>query len=105
MDWTNLLSENSALSTALKQVGDKWSLMIICGTLANIHKFNELEKSLGINRNLLSSRLERLVKANIIEKKIYQLKPPRYEYQLTHVGKELGPLILELATWSKKNFT
>lgn len=103
--WANLLKEKSALATALDLLGDKWTLMIVSGNLASVHRFNQLEESLGINRNLLSSRLNRLIEANIIEKVIYQEKPRRYEYRLTEIGKELRPVIIGLASWSERNLT
>lgn len=105
MTWSKLLEEKSALATALDLLGDKWTLMIISGSLSSVHRFNELEKSLGINRNLLSSRLTRLIDAEVIEKIIYQEKPLRYEYRLTEMGKELRPVIVGLSSWSEKNLT
>jgi len=105
MSWTKLLQEKSALATALDLLGDKWTLMIISGSLASVHRFNELEQSLGINRNLLSSRLTRLIDAGIIEKRVYQDKPRRYEYRLTELGLELRPVIIGLSAWSEKNIT
>jgi len=103
--WETLLREKSALVTALDLLGDKWTLMIVSGNLASVYRFNELEKSLGINRNLLSSRLNRLIEAGIIEKIVYQEKPRRYEYRLTEIGKELRPVIVGLASWSERNIT
>jgi len=103
--WEDLLRDKSALATALELLGDKWTLMIVSGNLASVHRFNEIEQSLGINRNLLSSRLNRLIEANIIEKVVYQEKPKRYEYKLTDIGKELKPVIVGLASWSERNIT
>jgi len=105
MSWAKLLQEKSALATALDLLGDKWTLMIISGSLASVHRFNELEQSLGINRNLLSSRLARLIEAGILEKRIYQEKPRRYEYLLTDIGMELRPVIVGLSSWSEKHVT
>ena len=105
MTWSKLLNEKSALATALDLIGDKWTLMIISGSFASVHRFNELEQSLGINRNLLSSRLNRLIDAGVVEKTIYQEKPRRFEYKLTDIGEELKPVIVGLSSWSEKNLT
>lgn len=105
MSWAKLLQEKSSLATALDLLGDKWTLMIISGSIASVHRFNELEKSLGINRNLLASRLKRLIDAGVIEKVVYHEKPKRYEYRITEIGLQLRPVIIGLVSWSEKHLT
>lgn len=92
-----------ALALALKIVGDRWTLMILSSSLSKVYRFNEFERALGINRNLLSSRLDKLIRAGLMEKRKYQEKPARYEYLITDVGKELRPVLVGLAIWSEKH--
>ena len=103
MSFAKLLAENSALANAVDLVGDKWSLMILSGCFSSVRRFNGFEKNLGINRNLLSARLDKLVKAGVLEKKLYQEKPARYEYIITEIGRELRPVLVALASWSEKH--
>jgi DNA-binding HxlR family transcriptional regulator len=105
VNWAELLQDKSSLTAALDLLGDKWTLMIISGSMANLHRFNQLEKSLGINRNLLASRLKKLVAAGLIEKTVYHEKPTRYEYRVTEIGLQLRPVIIGLALWSEHNLT
>ncbi len=105
MSWVKLLKEHSALANALELVGDRWTLMILSGCLTSVWRFNEFEKALGINRNLLSGRLTKLINAGLIEKRLYQKKPPRYEYHITEVGRELRPVLVGLTAWSEKHIT
>ncbi len=105
MSWVKLLKEHSALANALELVGDRWTLMILSGCLTSVWRFNEFEKALGINRNLLSARLTKLVNAGLLEKRIYQQKPARYEYHITEIGRELRPVLVGLTVWSEKQLT
>jgi len=105
MSWIKLLKEHSALANALDLVGDRWTLMILSGCLVSVWRFNEFEKALGINRNLLSARLTKLIDAGLLEKRLYQKRPARYEYHITDIGRELRPVLVGLTAWSEKHIT
>ena len=105
MSFARLLKENSALASALDLVGDKWTLMILSGCLSSVCRFNELESALGINRNILSARLDKLIASGMIEKREYQTKPARYEYVITDIGRELRPVLVGLAAWAENHIT
>jgi len=105
MGWSDLLEEKSSLATALDLVGDRWTLMLLSGCYFGICKFNQIEQFLGINRNLLSTRLEKLVDAGLLEKQLYNEFPPRYEYKITDISAELRPVIVGLAAWGARHFT
>jgi len=105
MSWNELLDEKFALATALDIVGDRWSLMILAGSFYEARRFNDLERALGINRNLLSQRLTRLTEEGLLLKRVYQEKPKRYEYCITPRGLALRPVIVSLARWGQEHFT
>ncbi len=105
MGWPDLLEDKSSLAIAIDLVGDKWSLLLLAGCFSGICRFNQFESFLGINRNLLSSRLDKLVDNGLLERHLYNESPKRYEYQLTDVSTELRPVIVGLARWAERNFT
>lgn len=105
MGWSDLLKDKSSLATAVDLVGDRWSLMLISGCFSGVCRFNQFESFLGINRNLLSARLDKLVKSGLLERHLYNENPKRYEYQLTDISRELRPVIIGLATWAERNYT
>lgn len=105
MSWADLLKEKSSLATAIDLVGDRWSLMVLSGCFSGVCRFNQFESFLGINRNLLSSRLDKLVESGLLVRHLYNESPRRYEYQLTDISRELRPIIVGLATWGERNFT
>ncbi|HHL42019.1 MAG TPA: transcriptional regulator [Hellea balneolensis] len=103
MSFSKLRKENSALVAALDLFGDKWTLLILAGCLSNMCRFNDLEKRLGINRNILSNRLDKLLTAGILEKHMYNEKPKRYEYHVTQAGLDTRPFLAALMHWSEHN--
>ena len=105
MSWSDLLKDKSSLATAIDLVGDRWSLMMLSGCFSGVCRFNQFESFLGINRNLLSSRLDKLVENGLLERHLYNESPKRYEYQLTDISRELRPVITGLTTWAERNFT
>ena len=61
-----------------------------------------MQGSLGIARNVLSARLQRLVDEEILERRAYQESPPRYEYFLTQKGLDLWPALIALLNWGDR---
>ena len=58
-----------------------------------------MQENLGIARNVLSNRLQRLVDAGILEKRPYSERPLREQYYLTEMGLDLWPTIVALTHW------
>ncbi|OGX31726.1 MAG: transcriptional regulator [Omnitrophica WOR_2 bacterium RIFCSPHIGHO2_01_FULL_48_9] len=89
------------ITNTLDLIGDKWTLLIIRDMLfLNKKSFNEfLESPEKIATNILTDRLKRLEKHDIITKQPYNKSPMRYEYTLTSRGKDLKPLLFEMIRW------
>ena len=87
---------------ALELVGERWSLLIVRDVMNGHRRFGELQEALGIARNVLSSRLQRLVDEDILERRAYQANPERYEYFLTEKGKALAPVLKALQAWGER---
>jgi len=71
--------------------------------MLGLSKFDEFQASIGVTRHILADRLKKLVAAGVLEKRLYQQRPPRHEYLLTPRGEELGPALLTLRDWGKKH--
>src|SRR4029077_15932416 len=84
---------------ALEIVGERWTLLIIRDVLLGLHRFDELQESLGIARNVLTDRLNRLVNEGVLERVLYRERPERYEYQLTKKGLDLNIALTALRQW------
>ena len=90
------------LACALDVIGDKWSLVIVRDLFFGKSRFSELQSSdESITTNILTERLARLERAGLVEKRIYQKRPPRYEYHLSESGRALSPILKAYITWSR----
>src|SRR5712671_4413335 len=94
--------QNCSIARALEVVGERWTLLIIRDLLLGLHRFDELQESLGIARNVLSDRLNRLVGEGVLERVLYSERPERYEYQLTKKGLDLNIALTALRQWGDK---
>nr|MDQ4042095.1 helix-turn-helix transcriptional regulator [Actinomycetota bacterium] len=68
-----------------------------------VRRFDDIQKNLGIARNVLANRLDRLVEAGILKKRLYRERPARYEYFLTEKGIDLWPVLVSLIKWGDKH--
>ena len=67
-----------------------------------IRRFDDLQRDLGVARNILQARLERLVEEGILVKRPYQERPLRCEYRLTEKGADLWPVLVALLQWGDR---
>jgi DNA-binding HxlR family transcriptional regulator len=96
--------ENQACSIAgaLEVIGERWSLLIVRDVFLGLRRFDELQRDLGIARNVLQARLRRLVELGVLEKHRYHERPERFEYRLTDKGLDLWPTIVALMQWGDR---
>lgn len=101
----NRTYDNQLCSVArtLEVVGERWSLLIVRDVLLGLHRFDQLQGSLGIARNVLTDRLDHLVERGILVRVRYHERPPRFEYRLTDAGRELFPVVLTLMHWGDRH--
>ncbi|WP_030687184.1 winged helix-turn-helix transcriptional regulator [Streptomyces sp. NRRL B-1347] len=96
---TSLGDAHCAIAQALDVVGDWWTLLIVRDTARGVHRFDELQRELGLSRKVLAERLRLLVDADVLTRVPYQDRPPRHEYRLTPRGRALLPVLIALQDW------
>ncbi len=92
-----------SVARALEVVGERWTLLIVRDALLGLTRFDDLLRSVGVARNILADRLRRLVEAGVLERVAYQQRPPRSEYRLTPMGRELGVAVVALMHWGDRH--
>jgi len=92
-------AQNCSLARTLEIVGERWTLLIIRDVFLGLRRFDQLQESLGVARNVLTDRLNRLVEEGILERVQYSERPPRFEYRLTKTGRELNVALTALRQW------
>jgi DNA-binding HxlR family transcriptional regulator len=64
-------------------------------------RYVELERRIGtITSKVLTERLRRMERDGLIERHYHAEVPPRAEYEISDLGRSLGPVFATLATWS-----
>jgi DNA-binding HxlR family transcriptional regulator len=94
--------QNCSIARALEVVGERWTLLIVRDALLGLRRFDEFQANLGIARNVLTDRLNRLVAEGILERVPYSRRPERFEYRLTPKGRELNLALAGLRQWGDK---
>lgn len=99
---TSFAKMNCSIARALEVAGEWWTPLVLREVFYGIRRFDEFQRNLGIARNVLTARLEHLVKNGILERRAYQRRPERYEYHLTAKGAELLPVLVALMRWGDR---
>ena len=90
-------------SRALEVIGERWTMLIVRDVFLGVRRFDDFQRSLGIARNVLQGRLQRLVEHGILERVRYQERPERFEYRLTEKGLDLWPILVSLLAWGDRH--
>ena len=100
-----LENDRCSIARSLEVVGERWALLVLREVFIGIRRFDQMQQHLGIARNILADRLRTLVAHGILEQRLYQERPPRYEYRLTEKGIDLYPALMMLMAWGDKHLS
>ena len=94
------------IRNVLSRISDKWSLLILCSLDASeVMRYKDIKVAIpDISQKVLSSTLKRLEEDHLITRKMYKEIPPRVEYSLTDMGKELMPAVGMMINWAQSHF-
>lgn len=98
-DWPCTIARSVAV------LGDHWNLLLIRQACLGTRRFDAFQRELGIGRNILTMRLNRLVDEGLLRREQYQEMPERYEYRLTDKGREVYPILAAMAAWGDRWLT
>lgn len=93
---------NCSIARALDEVGEWWTLLIVRECTQGTTRFDEFQSELGIARNILTARLERLIELDIMERYPLEERANTYGYRLTEKGSELYPVLVALMQWGDR---
>src|SRR5512143_3577010 len=88
-----------SIARSLELVGERWTLLVVREIFHGRRKFSEMQRSLGVARNVLTARLQRMVDEGILERRPYSERPERYEHFLTAKGRERWAVMMALTRW------
>jgi DNA-binding HxlR family transcriptional regulator len=93
---------NCSVAQCLEVVGEWWSLLIVRDAFLGVRRFDDFQARLGISRNILNHRLNKLVENGVLERAPYQEHPPRSEYRLTDKGRDLWHVVTAMRQWGDR---
>ena len=103
MKRTSFEDADCPVARSLDAIGDWWSLLILRDVLAGKRRFGELQKGLGMAKNILSARLRKLVERGILEQVPASDGSAFSEYVPTERGRTLFPVLVALRQWGLDN--
>ena len=75
-----------SIAGVLAAIGDRWAILILRDLMLGLRKYDDLRQSTGVTNATLSDRLKHLEKNELVERRLYQSNPERFEYVLTRKG-------------------
>jgi DNA-binding HxlR family transcriptional regulator len=101
---THLPADCRAVSDVLARIGDKWSVLVVTRLGEGSMRFNELRRSIGgISQRMLTLTLRGLERDGLVTRTIYPTIPPRVDYALTPLGRDLLQPVSALGAWAIRN--
>ena len=91
-----------SISHAAAVVADRPTVLILRELALGVRRFDEIQSQTALPPSLLSNRLKTLRARGIIERRPYQLRPPRHEYHVTAKGRDLDAVLLSLRAWGSR---
>jgi DNA-binding HxlR family transcriptional regulator len=92
-----------SIADTLALVGEKYSLLVLREVCLGNGRFDQLVRNIGAPRDILTTRLRRLVDVGILTKRVYSERPQRFEYRPTQAGLELEPVLMTLMEWGDRH--
>ncbi|MGH9466142.1 MAG: winged helix-turn-helix transcriptional regulator [Terriglobales bacterium] len=88
----------------LKQIGDKWSVLLIVLLRDGPCRFNQLRRAVeGISQRMLTLTLRGLERDGLVLRTVTPTTPPRVDYALTPMGRTLLGVLQQMADWAERH--
>jgi len=94
---------NCSVARTLSVMGDRWTMLVLREAFFGVRRFEAMQRNLGIARNILTDRLQRLVAHGVLARVPYQERPERHEYRLTEKGLDLYAPLIALMRWGDEH--
>ena len=93
-----------AVCDVLARVGVKWSGLVVTRLGGGPLRCHELRRSIGgISQRMLTLTLRGLERDGLITRSVFPTVPPRVEYGLTALGRDLLQPVSALGDWALRN--
>jgi DNA-binding HxlR family transcriptional regulator len=102
LERTSLAEADCPVARAVDLIGEWGSFLIVREALHGSCRFEQFHVNLEMSRNLLTSRLKKLVSGGVLERKPLQKGGKRLQYALTPMGADLFTTMTALRQWGER---
>jgi DNA-binding HxlR family transcriptional regulator len=98
-------SANCAIGAAVDIIGERPTFLVLREAFNGVRRFDDMRHRTGMPRQVLSDRLARLVREDLLRKVPYRDagQRSRHEYRLTSKGLDLYPVLVALMEWGDRH--
>jgi DNA-binding HxlR family transcriptional regulator len=99
-----LSHECQSISEVLARVGDKWTVLVVSLLGGGPMRFSQLRRAVeGISQKMLTTTLRNLERDGFCTRTVFATVPPRVDYELTELGRDLLVPVKALGDWAVAN--
>ncbi|MFI0405681.1 winged helix-turn-helix transcriptional regulator [Actinomadura sp. 3N508] len=91
-----------SIARTVDLAGDWWTPLVMREAFYGARRFEEFQQRLGLSRNVLTQRLDRLVEEDMLDRVPYQERPVRHEYRLTEKGRDFFTVLAAMIRWGDR---
>ena len=100
----DVFAETCPSRSVMEHVTSRWGVLVHVALLEGTLRFSELRRKVsGVREKMLAQTLQALEADGIVHREVYPVIPPRVEYSLTPLGREVAPHVESLADWIEEN--
>ncbi len=90
--------------SVLEHVTSRWGVLVLLALSERTHRFSDLRRVVeGVSEKMLAQTLRNLELDGFVQRRPFQEVPPRVEYELTAMGREVAQLVESLTRWIEKS--
>ncbi|HEX8539719.1 MAG TPA: helix-turn-helix domain-containing protein [Cystobacter sp.] len=100
----NVLAPMCPSRGVLEHVTSRWGVLVLVCLLEDTHRFSELRRKVGgVSEKMLAQTLHALERDGFVLREAYAVIPPRVDYSLTPLGREVAERVESLVDWIEDN--
>jgi DNA-binding HxlR family transcriptional regulator len=100
----NAYLRGCASRTVLDVIANKWTHLVMCALRDRPMRFGELTRRLGgVTQKMLTQTLRALERDGLATRTLYPTIPPRVDYELTDLGRNVAGLLDAVLVWSEQH--
>ncbi len=84
----------------LEHVTSRWGVLVLAALRERSHRFSELRREVGgVSEKMLAQTLQTLERDGFVHRDAKPVIPPRVDYSLTPLGREVADQVWTLTRW------